>query len=325
MSKELILNASQFGIKEDKAAQIEHVFVPMVAMLKEFEIAYDKVIEESGKGITKEVIEAAKKVRLQISKIRIDAEKIRKAEKEEFLRAGKAIDGVANILKFAVVEKEEKLKEIEKYFENLAKEKWEKVNLKRKNELLKYDPDPADDLADMSNDVWEHYLNGVKLDYEKRIEAEKKAEEERIEREKAEEQRRVEIEEENKRLKAEAEAAEKKAEVERIKREKKEKERDEEIAKQEAILKKERDERERIEKELAAKKAEEERIKAEQAAKEKSLALAPDKVKLLQLATDISNIKLPVVKNEEAEKILIQVRERLARTYKDIIGQSEKL
>jgi hypothetical protein len=355
MSKELVLNTESYGIEKSKAEQIEKTFVPMVAMLKEFESAFEAITAEANKGITKEVTLKAKKIRLEIAKIRIETDKIRKREKEEYLRAGKAIDGVANILKFAVSEKEEKLKEIEKHFENIEKERLQKIHNERMIELEEYEADVNGvDLGSMPDDVYKQFLKGYKLAYENKKAAEKKAEEERIAREEAERKRQIEIEAENKRLKAEAEKAKaeeakrekqekieaEKREAERIEREKKEaeleKKRLEEKAKQEAILEaeraeaekklqKEKAEKEKIERELAAKKAEEKRIADEKAAAEKKARLAPDKDKLLAFATTIQSLEIPLVTNKEAQEILQQVRTRLEKTYSDLIEHAKKI
>ena len=58
---------------------------------------------------------------------------------------------------------------------------------------------------------------------------------------------------------------------------------------------------------------------------EKSSRLAPDKDKLLNLASVIQGIELPIVKNKEAGLILTQVRERLEKTYHDLVDQAGKL
>lgn len=370
MSNELVLNAANYGIEKSKAEQIEAVFVPMVDMLKKFEGAYSKVVDEAETEITREVVGAAKRVRLDISKVRIKTEKARKEQKEEYLRAGKAIDGIANILKFAVVEKEEKLKEIETYYERIEAEKIEKLQQDRMTELEKYIDEPINiDLASMTEEVWTRYLEGYKLAYEKRIEAEKKAEEERIKAEEAEKERLRKIEEENERLKKEAEererlrrieeekqkkereALKKKLEKERKEREAAEKaeaekrakeaeerekaqrekdrieaeKRAKEKAEQEKILQKEREEKERLEAELETKRQADLKAQQEKEEREKALRLAPDKDKLLQLAATIQGVELPIVKNKEAQTILKQVRDRLERTYLDLIEQSEKL
>jgi len=184
-------------IEKSKAEAIRATFEPMVTMLQEFEDAYNSIVNASSKEITKELINAAKRLRLDIGKVRIEADKLRKEQKEEYLRAGKAIDAVNNILKWAVTDKENRLKEIEDYFEIQEQERLEKLQSDRAAKLSKYVEDADErNLASMDEDVWNAYYNQKKRDYEDRIKAERKAEEDRKENErldKLEYDRRVEI------------------------------------------------------------------------------------------------------------------------------------
>jgi len=125
------------AIEKSKADMISAVFVPMVERLKVFESSFNSIIEESKKGINENLVVKSKRLRIDISRVRIETEKARKEQKEEYLRAGKAIDGVANILKWAVTEKEEALEKIEKHFETLEKERIEKLQLEREEQFLK--------------------------------------------------------------------------------------------------------------------------------------------------------------------------------------------
>ena len=171
-------------IEESKAEAIRATFEPMVEMLKTFEDAFNEIVRDADEKIDEEITSRAKRLRIDIGKVRIETEKIRKEQKEEYLRAGKAIDGVSNILKWAVSDKEDQLKEIENYFEIQEQKRLEKLQTDRVMDLSKYVEDAEErDLASMDEDVWNAYFNQKKKDYEDRIEAERKAEEERKERE----------------------------------------------------------------------------------------------------------------------------------------------
>lgn len=249
------------SIEPSKAKQIKDTFEPMAEMLLQFESAYFKVIKESEGGITEEVTNKAKRLRLDIAKVRIETERVRKEQKEEYLRAGKAIDGVSNILKWAVVDRENKLKEIEDYFEIQEQKRLEKLQEERIKALSLYVEDiEGRVLSNMDEDVWAAYLEVKKKEYEDRIAAEKKAEEERIAREKAEEKERERIKKENEKLKKEAEEREK---AERLQQEKIQKEREE----YESRLKAQQEEREMAEKEERIKR---EKLEAELQAKEEA-------------------------------------------------------
>jgi hypothetical protein len=202
-------------IEASKAEMIRKTFEPMVEMLQGFESIFEEIAEEAKKEITEELTKKAKRTRLDIAKIRVTTEKTRKAQKEEYLRAGKAIDGVANIIKWAVVDKEEKLEAIEKHFELIEKQRKEKLQRQRVMEVSAYIADAEErNFSDMEEDVWKAFLNMKKSEYEERKKAEKKAEEERMAKEKAEAEERKKIAQENERLKKEAEEARKKHDAE---------------------------------------------------------------------------------------------------------------
>lgn len=284
----------------DRSAQIKAVFDPMVKMLEGFEEAYTELMAEEQ---SKNKSFRAKRLRLQIAQVRIEAEKVRKKEKEEYLRAGNAIQGVYNILKFAVTDKEEKLKEVETYYERQEEERIAKLKEEREAQLSEYNFDASGvNVGDMKEDIWNNFLQGVRLNYEAVKEAERKAEEDRKKKEEEEKAERARIRLENERLKKEAAEKEKKrlARERKIRAERKkarEKEAAEKKAHEEA-LKKEREAREKAEAEAAAEKAAAEKKEAERKAKleaEKKAkedkareeAAKPDREKLASLLQEI--------------------------------------
>jgi hypothetical protein len=309
MSKQVItLDTPELNaVEESKALQIKNTFEPMSKMLAEFEGSFESVVLESKEEITKDVVKKAKRLRLDISKVRIETEKARKSQKEQYLLAGKAIDGVSNILKWAVSEKEEKLKEIENHFENLEKSRLAKLQVSRASDISEYLEDAEErDLSSMEQDVWEAYFESKRKAHFDRIEAEAKAEKDRIEKEEAEAKEREAIRKENERLKAEAEEREK-AESERKQKElaeqqKREKAEAEEKAKHEAELKKQREEqekarlaeqqkREKAEAELKSKEEAERKVKEEAYQKEQAELSKGDSDKVSDLVNDIESLK----------------------------------
>lgn len=246
------------GIDESKAAQIEAVFAPMVAMLKDFEGQYDGImaLEQSPEKCIQ-----AKRLRLDIAKVRIEADKVRKIQKEEYLRAGNAIQAVYNILKFAVAEKEDSLKETETYYERLEAEKAKTRQAERQAELLKYEVDGSTiDLGNMLDDVWINFLMGTKTNYEAVKEAERQAEADRLAKIEADRLERIRIEEENTALRAAQVAADKVR-----------------IAKEKEVQA-ERDAAEKKRKEVEAK------AQAERAATEKEMKRLADEARAAQVA-----------------------------------------
>ena len=97
----------------------------------------------------------------------------------------------------------------------IAMERHAAMVKERSIKVSEYQEPRESDFANMSEDVFNNYLSGLKATYIAKIEAERKAEEERIAKEKAEaeaiEQQRLE----NERLKAEAEKREKEIQAER--------------------------------------------------------------------------------------------------------------
>lgn len=285
------------GIELSKAQQIKAVFDPMSKMLLDFESDFNSVVEESQKEITKELCAKAKRLRIDIGKVRIATEKTRKDQKEEYILAGKAIDGVANIVKWAVTDKEEKLEAIEKHFEIIEQQRIEKLHKVRAEELSKYVEDIPSDLGTMKDDVWQAYIDTKKRQYEEKAEAEKKAEAQRIENERKDNLAQLrrdiilpyrqfwtcdnynlrEMSKTNfdticcdlKKAKEEYDAEQERirAENERLKKEAEEKRRAEEIERK----KREEEDRKRREKETAERKAAEEKARKEREAYEAKL------------------------------------------------------
>jgi len=318
------------GLDESKAKQIKAVFDPMVKMLEGFEDSFNGII---ALDISPKKCVLAKRLRLDISKIRVSADKERKILKEEYLRGGNAVQGVYNILKFAVVDKEEKLKDIELHYEKIEEEKKAKSQIDRALELSRYEASGEFvDLGNMPDEVWNNYLAGVKNNYEAIKEAERKAEADRIEQEKKEAAEREAMRAENERLKIEAEKAEKKRIAEqkkldkakalqeeklRIEREKVEAEK----RIQDEIIRKEREAKEKLEREIQEKETERLRLEKEESdrlkAEQKKAKNAPDKQKLEKLVFYMEEIGRGL-KGEEAKEI---VRE----AYRLIKGFSKNL
>ena len=122
-------------------------------------------------------MQMARTGRLFLREKRIAIEKARKELKEQALREGKAIDGIANVLKALIVPIEEYLEKQERFVEILAEKKAESL----------------------------------------RLEVEKRIEEERIAKEKADAEEQLRIKAENEKLKTEAAEKEKQLLIERQK------------------------------------------------------------------------------------------------------------
>lgn len=309
------INASEYGLEESKAKEIEAQFKPMLNKMTELEKEYNKILKLE---INQETCIKAKELRLKYVKVRTGTVEIHKNQKSFYLAGGRFVDGWKNAQLFASQGNEDNLMAIEKHYENIEIERVKNLQEKRQAQVNKYEPDMiVDTLGIMQNDVWNNYINGVKLNYESRIAAEKEAEEKRIAEEKAK------IAEE-KRIRAENERLEKEAKESEIKAAKERKEYESKLRKEREIREKaeaeERQKREKLQAELKAKDEaerkekqrlldiEQNRIKAEKAA-----LLAPDKDKLITLSKRIMSIEMPELKTKEANDIMLYVIDLLSK------------
>ncbi len=174
-------------LPKSKADQIREIFIPMAEMAEAFDDQYNEVMAEAAKEVTPEVSARARRLRLDIAKVRVQAEHARKGAKSQYLLASQAIDGTARILKWAISEKEEALEAIEKHAERMEAERLERLQAERAEILSEYVEDAHERrLSDMDEDVWTAYLAAKRQEHEDRIEAERLAEEARKERERVE-------------------------------------------------------------------------------------------------------------------------------------------
>lgn len=160
----------------------------------------------------------ARDARLTLRQIRIEADKVRKALKEASLRKGKAIDGIANVLKYMIEPEEDRLEKAEKFRELAEAERKRQKYEQRKGMLEHLGVDPRSyRIDDMTDDQWtEVHAKEVRMAQERKA-AEARMRQERIEREAREKEEAERIRSENERLRAEAEKA--KAEAEKAKAE----------------------------------------------------------------------------------------------------------
>jgi hypothetical protein len=324
------IDPKEFGLEEKQVATIEQAFAPKIAERDGIAKVYEQLIT---KEITKSVCSEARELRLKLVKVRTGIADIHRTQKAYFLAAGKFVDAWKNKETEPVEQMEENLTDIEKYFENLEKERTAKLAAEREAEIRKYSPVIPYDLGNMDATVYENYLFGVKVSMETKLAAEKAAEDERlrlIEVEKENARLKAieyeKIRKENARMKAEAEAKEKALAAERARVES---ERKAEAEKQAVILEKEREqarkeaekaaaERAKLQAELKAKQdAEIAELKAKEQAElaakmeAERLSKSPDKEKLLK-AIEEMRIVLPACKTEEANRLVPEIAEKFA-------------
>jgi hypothetical protein len=323
------------AVEPSKAKQIKETFLPMAEMLETFEERFNEIISESKNGITQDLSLKAKRLRLDVAQVRIETGKLKDKQKEKIKIEDKAIMAIHNILVWAVSEKEDKLKAIEKDAEIKKQKRLEALQFERVKIMLPYIEDAENrNFSEMEEDVFQAYFTTKKQAHLDLIEAEKKAEADRIAKEKKEAEERKRIEAENAKLKAEREASEKKAEAERKERnkleaerlakeakaesERKEKEAEAEKerlrlqnianAKHEAELKIERDKAAKLEAEnLATQKALEDAEKAKEASLQAELNKG-DAEKVKDLISDLTALKTKYTfKSKTNQKMFVSV------------------
>lgn len=321
MENSLTKIVEQNQLEQSKAQVVLEQFSSFFEQAKEWE-SKAKKISVTSEGQVEEMQEA-RKARLALKNIRVEAEKTRKQLKEQALREGKAIDGIANVIKAVIVPIEEHLEKQEKFAEIKEQERIEKRHAERVSLLSQYVPDVSVyQLRDMGEQGFEQLLSTSKAAHDAQKEAERKAEEERIAKEKAEKEEQERIRKENERLKAEAAKREKEEAERRAKEEAEQKKKEEAERKareeQEAKLRKEREERERVEAELAAKRAEEERIAREKEEADRHAKLAPEKEKLMAYAESIKKLPFPEGLSPEGIQIVKKAETKLLAIYQEI-------
>lgn len=279
----------------------------------------------------KDKMREAREMRLTLRGIRVAGEKKHKELKSDYLLAGRAIDGVKNILLASIEPLERHLAEQEQYAERLLEQQRQALITERTEAIRPFVPEgqPLPALELMDEKQWLAYLDDAKLLHEARIERSRREEAERIAREQAEAAERERLRIENERLVKEAAEREAAAKAEREAAEKAQREAAEKARKErEAIEAKaaaEKKAREKVEAELAANKAAEEaKAKAEAAAKKKAAA-APDKAKILAIATAVRAVQFPTVSTPEASAVLADIEAKRESFAKWIITQTANL
>lgn len=316
---------AQTGLEPQSAQGLLEKFKPLFQQANELCASAQGITVTDATQVTE--IKRARQLRLAIRAVRIDAEKTRKALKEDSLRRGKAIDGVYNVLEYAVAPVEAKLLEMEEFAERAEAARKAALKSTREQLLKPFGVDASlYPLGELSDDAFKQLLDGSRLAHEAKIAAAKKAEEERIAREKAEAEERERIRLENERLRREAAEREESArkERERIEAERRA-EREKADAERRAAEEKARKEREAIEEKArvdreAREKAEAEAQKlrdAEQARKRKEdearrkIAAAPDREKMRAFADSVRAMKLPQMATPEGQAKAKEIAEKI--------------
>jgi DNA repair exonuclease SbcCD ATPase subunit len=261
-------------------------------------------------------IKEARRLRLALRAIRVEAEKHRKEIKADALKTSQCIDAAGRWVASKIEPIEERLHEMETFAERAEAERKSKVKASREILLAPFGVDTAFiDLANMPEDSFNTLLSQARSAHEAKLAAQAKAEADKIAAEKARaaEQERIRIE--NERLRAEAQAREAEAKKERealaaaaaAERAKAEKER----AEAESKLRAEQQAREALEAREREARAAEARLLAEKEAARQAAEQAPDQEKLVALATAIRSLPLPNMATKAGQSAIDSIRRQI--------------
>lgn len=300
MSNKLIQVIEDNKLEEATSKSLEESFLPFFQQAKKWKEKAENLVVTSVDQ--KREMKMAREARLALREIRINADKTRKALKEDSLRYGRAVQGVYNVIEYLISPIEKHLHDQEKFAE--IKEAERKADLKayRESEISPFsDFVPLGiNLSEMPIEDYEKLLNGARLQFKAHIEAEKKAEAERLAKEKTEREEQERIRKENEQLRKEHEA-------------------------QEAILQAERKAKAALEAEINAEREAKERAEKARIESERKAAAAPDKEKLFSFADQIDELLNPEFSTEQAKRISLEANEMLDKVTAFIRSESGKL
>lgn len=262
-----------------------------------------------------EDMEEAKRKRLTLKRIRVAVDKTRKELKEDSLKRGKAIDGVARYIR-ETIEPAEQYLQLQEDFLKLKEEKELADRIaNRTAALVELGADPSVySLGDMSADAFASLLADLKDANEARAAREKADQEAAAKKAAAEAAELDRVRKENERLRAEQQTKDAAAQAER-----------DALAAKLAQAQREKEEADKLEAErVAYEKAEADR-KAEAARK---AAAAPDKEKLTRFTDALELIrtsKVPAVSSAEAQEVVNYIDIVLARAVQVVNERIKKL
>ena len=177
----LLVDPSKFGIQESSVktliGNVPEIKTERDELVKEFNSVVKLDIED------KSTSKIARELRLKIKDNRAKGLEVwHTKSKEFFLKGGQFIDAIKREESAINKEMEDKLSEIENYFEIKEKERKAKLNAERIEMLEPYNSFVSIGLnfGEISEEEFQKVLNGAKLQYNQMIEEEEKAEKERI-------------------------------------------------------------------------------------------------------------------------------------------------
>ncbi|MFI5404884.1 MAG: hypothetical protein ACHQ1D_00075 [Nitrososphaerales archaeon] len=189
------IDPKEFGLNQSEGDEISNAFQPILDKMAELEDEFNLII--SLPDDSEEAEERATEHLKLYVKIRTSSDLIHESEKSYFLGGGRFCDKWKNLQHDFSAQRESKLREIKDRNKIQEAKRIESLKHQRMIELSAYEVDGTlIALGNMSEDIWNNYLAGVKMNYYAKLELIRKAEELRIENErldKVEQERKMEI------------------------------------------------------------------------------------------------------------------------------------
>ena len=326
---------AESGVEPNTALQIKEAFLTMFADADQWAIAARKIVVTDVSQVQE--MRLARNARLALKGIRVKAEAARKTLKADALAKGKAIDGIANVLKALIVPLENHLQAQEDFAKRIEAEHLLALHNERSAILAEYEDVAAPwvgDLGAMSDVQFDAIVQGYTARraamMQAAADAARKAKEEEVERQKAEKQRQAEVAEARAIAEAERDArleVERKAKAEREIADAQRIAREVEVYKErEAVRIKAAAEvaaankaREAVESEREAERAEARRVADAEDERIRQAAAAPDKAKLAEMAGHIRGLTVPALYNTDAEELIVAQVEKFAQWVEGLI------
>jgi hypothetical protein len=176
-NKDLLKLAADSGLNDEKTLALVNAFTPFINTAKEWKEKAEQLVVTSIDQ--KDEMKQARQGRLYLAKIRSGSENLRKKLKEASLIEGRTIDLIAKTIQGMIEPIEKHLENQEKFAEKLEQERVQKLAEERLALLTPYGiTGDFYDLGNMNQEQFDLLLDGSKVAYERKLEAEKKAKEE---------------------------------------------------------------------------------------------------------------------------------------------------
>jgi colicin import membrane protein len=197
METAVVVNPQEYGIDPKQVKDLVGNLPQIKSEREVLEKQYDEVVKLDIED--KETSKKARELRLLIKNNRTQGiNQWHKTTKDYFLKGGQFVDAIKRMEVQVNERMEETLEQIEKHFEIQETKRKEELKQKRIKQLEKYSEFVpfGIDLGALDEEQYKKVFNGSKLQYEAKIEQERKAEEQRLENERLdamEKERRLEI------------------------------------------------------------------------------------------------------------------------------------